>query len=127
MNQSERKLTGGETAVLLMRRDGISGSEAIRIVGISRATLDKCPAYKAYREERSEKLQEMANSGVYKITNTINGKCYIGSSKNIHIRMRDHKIALKSGSHGVKCLQDDWDSHGAENFDFEVLIYVSGR
>ena len=33
--------------------------------------------------------------GIYKITNTVNGKFYIGSSKNIEIRWRVHRRNLR--------------------------------
>lgn len=31
--------------------------------------------------------------GIYKITNNINNKCYIGQSRNIEKRWRDHKYS----------------------------------
>lgn len=36
--------------------------------------------------------------GIYKITNTINGKCYIGQSKNISIRWKTHTQNIKKTS-----------------------------
>lgn len=37
--------------------------------------------------------------GVYKITNKVNGKVYIGQSKDIYIRWKNHKVSAKySGS-----------------------------
>lgn len=37
--------------------------------------------------------------GVYKITNKITGKYYIGYSKNINKRLDEHKQTLKNGTH----------------------------
>ena len=31
--------------------------------------------------------------GIYKITNNLNGHCYIGQSRNINKRWSDHKVA----------------------------------
>lgn len=59
--------------------------------------------------------------GVYKITNMINDKFYIGSSNNINNRWRQHKGALNEGTHGNPYLQNAWNKYGGENFQFEIL------
>lgn len=38
--------------------------------------------------------------GVYKITNTINGKVYIGKSENIHHCWKQHICELNKNEHG---------------------------
>ena len=38
---------------------------------------------------------EQINCGIYKITNQVNGKVYIGQSKNIHRRWLKHKNVAK--------------------------------
>ena len=65
----------------------------------------------------------MANSvcGVYKITNTANGKYYVGSSKNIKQRWVRHQNELNAGVHGNKYLQNAWNKYGAKNFQFEII------
>ena len=40
--------------------------------------------------------------GVYEIRNTVNNKVYIGSSKNIYDRWRQHIRLLEKNSHGGK-------------------------
>lgn len=55
--------------------------------------------------------------GIYKITNTINGKCYIGKSLNIEHRLREHK----RNSHSNEHLQNAMKKYGIDNFTFEVL------
>ena len=55
-------------------------------------------------------------TGVYKITNLVNGKVYIGASKNIEKRWRDHKKRINSPIHS------DLESYGLDNFKFEVLL-----
>ena len=65
----------------------------------------------------------MANKicGVYKITNMINGKFYIGSSKNIKNRWHQHEILLNGGTHGNTYLQNAWNKYGDKNFKFEIV------
>lgn len=60
-------------------------------------------------------------SGIYKITNKINGKFYIGSSQNISQRWYDHKRELRHDRHCNKHLQDAWNKYGEENFSFEII------
>ncbi len=58
-------------------------------------------------------------SGIYKITNTINGKAYIGLAKNINKRWKQHKDL---DSHSTdKNLYWAFKEYGIENFKFEVL------
>ena len=60
-------------------------------------------------------------SGIYKITNKINGKFYIGSSQNISRRWYDHKRELRHNRHCNKHLQDAWNKYGEDSFSFEVI------
>lgn len=56
--------------------------------------------------------------GVYKITNTINGKCYIGkSSRDIEYRLEQHKNNHNSRPH----LQNAIKKYGINNFIFEII------
>lgn len=59
--------------------------------------------------------------GVYKITNTINNKIYIGSSNDIKYRWEQHKRKLNKGTHGNSHLQNAWDLYGKKNFTFEII------
>ena len=61
------------------------------------------------------------NCGIYKITNTITNKCYIGSSIDINIRWNQHRNALKSNKHHSKKLQRSYNIHGEENFNYEII------
>lgn len=60
-------------------------------------------------------------SGIYKITCTVNGKIYIGSSVNIYRRWRDHKNELRRGVHSNSHLQRAWNKYEESTFIFEVL------
>ena len=60
-------------------------------------------------------------SGIYKITNNVNGKFYIGSSQNISRRWYDHKRELRIQKHHNKYLQRAWNKYWEENFSFEIV------
>ena len=64
-------------------------------------------------------------SGVYKITNLVNGKFYIGSSKDIDWRWYCHKHYLKSGKHDNPKLQHSWNKHGENTFIFDIIEEVN--
>lgn len=63
-------------------------------------------------------------SGIYQIVNTINGKKYVGSSKNLEKRRSQHFNQLKRGCHHNTHLQRSYDKHGADSFVFDILEYV---
>lgn len=63
--------------------------------------------------------------GIYKIENIKNNKKYIGSSKNIEKRFRDHKKNLETGKHHSIKLQRAWNKTKNKNiFSFEVIEEV---
>lgn len=64
-------------------------------------------------------------SGIYKITNTVNGKAYVGSSKNIQKRFKTHMYALDSNEHHSVKLQRAWNKHGSSKFTFDVILLCS--
>ncbi len=57
--------------------------------------------------------------GIYKITNTVNGKCYIGQSRDIEARWKKHLSVYKSSP--------DWElyrafkKYGISKFTFEII------
>jgi group I intron endonuclease len=57
-------------------------------------------------------------SGIYKFTNRVNGKVYIGQSRNIYLRYKEHRKDQNSGmSIAIK-------KYGIESFNFEVIERV---
>ncbi len=56
---------------------------------------------------------------IYKITNLINGKCYIGQSSDVKRRFSEHK-AKGYGQYNSK-LYYAFDKYGIENFNFEII------
>lgn len=59
--------------------------------------------------------------GIYKITNKINGKCYIGKSSDIEKRWNYHKISFNYEKEKQKTLYRAFRKYGIENFTFEIL------
>ena len=62
--------------------------------------------------------------GIYKITNTITGDFYIGSSKDVKRRWAAHKWPSKWNECPNKQLYQDMQKYGVDKFVFEVLAEV---
>ena len=63
-------------------------------------------------------------SGIYKITNTITGDFYIGSSKNVKSRWIDHKKPSILKQHPNNPMYLDIKKYGTDKFVFEILAEV---
>jgi group I intron endonuclease len=57
--------------------------------------------------------------GIYRITNKLNGKCYIGQSVNIKRRWIEHRLIHRN--HDAPTLKRAFKKYGIENFDFKIL------
>lgn len=70
--------------------------------------------------------EDWKKQGIYCITCAINGKKYIGSTKNIYRRINLHKCKLNKNDlkHNNQYFIDDWNKYGYENFDYYVLEYT---
>jgi group I intron endonuclease len=64
----------------------------------------------------------MIKSGIYKITNTLNGKSYIGSSVNLVKRKNEHFRRLRKNIHENSKLQNAWIKYGETCFIFEIIL-----
>lgn len=60
-------------------------------------------------------------SGIYCILNTTNGKFYIGSTVKFQGRFNEHFAALKRNDHHSIKLQNSFNKHGEEIFEFHIL------
>lgn len=58
---------------------------------------------------------------IYKITNLVNNKVYIGSSNNINDRKGSHFKNLAKGTHTNSHLQRSYNIHGKENFKWDII------
>ena len=66
----------------------------------------------------------MKISAVYKITNTITGDFYIGSSKDVKRRWTEHKIPSTRKRYPNNQLYQDFQKYGVDKFAFELLAEV---
>lgn len=71
---------------------------------------------------------KQSKSGVYCLRNKLNGRLYIGMTRNLETRKWRHINDLKKGIHSSKSLQFDYNeirgfSEFDDEFEFEVIIY----
>jgi group I intron endonuclease len=59
--------------------------------------------------------------GIYKITCCKSKKVYIGSSKDVFIRLNSHCIGLLKGNHHNSEMQNDFNKYGLFSFSFQVV------
>jgi group I intron endonuclease len=60
-------------------------------------------------------------TGIYKITNKINKKCYIGSAYDLYKRYKDHRSALVSNRHHNTQLTRFVNKYGIDSLQFSLL------
>jgi len=64
---------------------------------------------------------------IYKITNIINNKIYIGSASFYDKRKGTHISRLRNNTHKNRYLQSSYNKHGENNFKFEIIEYVNSQ
>jgi len=64
-------------------------------------------------------------AGIYRITNKVTGKHYVGSSTNIRIRWKSHRRMLREGTHDSKHLQSSFNKRGFDAFEFVIIEKVN--
>jgi len=69
----------------------------------------------------------MNRSGIYKLTNTVNEKVYVGSAVNLGNRKENHYACLRNNKHKNGRLQHSWNKHGEASFEFSILEYVEDK
>lgn len=65
--------------------------------------------------------------GIYQITNQINGKRYVGSTRSLKKRRSRHFSALRRGEHHNRFLQRAFNKHGKAAFSFQVLEHTDSE
>ncbi|WP_020603261.1 GIY-YIG nuclease family protein [Spirosoma spitsbergense] len=68
--------------------------------------------------------EHWSSAGVYQILNTVNGKCYIGSSHKLNDRARAHRNQLNRGKHHSLYLSSAYKKYGPDAFEFNLLEVV---
>ena len=76
---------------------------------------------------KRKRISSEVLSGIYSITNIINNKVYIGSSKDIYGRWVQHKNTLNQNKHHNRYLQFAWNKYGEENFLFKIIELCDGK
>lgn len=74
------------------------------------------------------KVSKIKESGIYRITNLVNGKIYIGSTTNFDVRFNAHRTALNNEGKNVNLhLASAWKKYGEDNFVFEIIERVQDK
>ena len=60
--------------------------------------------------------------GLYKIVNEVTKQCYVGQSRRVRKRLREHFRLLKLGKHTNRHLQSAYDQYGASVFRGEIEV-----
>lgn len=76
--------------------------------------MDKKTLIREYKETRRP-------MGVFRVSNTVNGKIFIGTSVDLPAMLNRQQSQLRMGGHPNKELQKDWNELGPDAFEFEVL------
>jgi hypothetical protein len=63
--------------------------------------------------------------GIYQIYNTVTGKSYIGSSKNVQKRLQAHRSIFRGNYHTNPILQNSWNKYGEDSFECKLLCECS--
>ena len=82
--------------------------------------MDRKALQRAYKETKHP-------IGVYRIRNKVNGKTIVGTSVNLPAILNRHRAGLRMGGHEIRELQKDWNEHGADAFEFEILDQLTPK
>ncbi len=70
---------------------------------------------------------DLLKSGIYTITNKLNGRIYVGSAKKFKDRWRSHRYSLRNNKHCNRFLQADYNKCGSEAFLFKIIELTDGK
>ena len=60
-------------------------------------------------------------AGIFRITNNVNGKIFLGKGVNVRGILNSQQAQLQFGSHRNRDLQQEYNRFGAEQFIFEIV------
>jgi hypothetical protein len=60
-------------------------------------------------------------TGIYRITNKVTGKSYVGNTKHFRRRWQRHRELLRQNLHHSKKLQGSWNKHGEGAWEWVVV------
>jgi len=66
-------------------------------------------------------------SGVYIIKNSIDDRCYIGSTIDFYQRFQDHKSSLLNNKHANQILQNFVNKYGLNTLSFNILCFCNNK
>jgi len=72
------------------------------------------------KEMKLKAKEDKPSYGIFQIKNVKNGKLFVNSTPNFKT-LNGLKFMLTTGGHKNKELQTDWDEHGKDNFEIEIL------
>ncbi len=75
----------------------------------------------AERERIMDWKRNKCTSGIYTITNKVNGKVYVGESYAIENRWHSHRSALNRKGKCNRQLLSDWETYGEQAFEFKII------
>lgn len=85
----------------------------------------KAPKTKVEKVGKVKKLTlanyDVKQGWIYAIENRVNGKVYIGSTRNLVGRWESHLKELTKGKHHTRRFQEDWDNHKPNDFEIREL------
>ena len=82
--------------------------------------MDRKALIRDYKESRRP-------MGVFRVRNTVTGKCLVGTSVNLPGMLNRQRSQLEMAGHPNRELQKDWNELGPDAFVFEVLDTLAPR
>jgi len=78
------------------------------------------------KEMKLKAKEEKPSYGIFQIKNVKNGRLFVSSTPNFKT-LNGLKFMLTTGGHKNKELQNDWDEHGKESFEIEILETIDEK